>query len=337
MDASGLGAQIGNVADGLAADSRSLEQLKRAAREDPRQAVKKVATQFEAMFMQMVLKSMREATMRSGMLDSQEQDLYRGMLDQQVAQKVAASGTGLSDLIARQLSRTLPAVAATGTGAAPGVSATVPAVSPPPSAPSASAPSAPGPSGVPPTPIGATAQQRDFMQHWADAVRAQQLTGVPASSPGQAALESGWGSREIRGSDGQPSHNLFGIKAGAGWKGRTVQVKTRNTRRVAAAIGPEPGLRQLYVGQDGPDHRAQPAFEAVMPGPGQVGLARHAAGRLFDRSTYGEKLARVIRTASSSRDWMNLHSSQAVRGRSSTQEQGESRCRAACFRSVPVR
>ena len=70
--------------------------------------------------------------------------------------------------------------------------------------------------------------RRDFLrQHWNDAVRAQQLTGVPASFVlGQAALESGWGQREIRAADGSPSHNLFGIKAGSGWHGRTVQVST---------------------------------------------------------------------------------------------------------------
>jgi flagellar protein FlgJ len=112
MDPNALGGGVGQVASGLAADSRSLEQLKRTARDDPRQAVKKVATQFEALFMQMVLKSMREATPRSGLLDSQEQDMVRGMLDQQVAQQIAGRGTGLSEMIARQLARNLPASAA---------------------------------------------------------------------------------------------------------------------------------------------------------------------------------------------------------------------------------
>jgi peptidoglycan hydrolase FlgJ len=67
-----------------------------------------VATQFEAMFMQMVLKSMRDASPKSGLLDSSEQQTYTGMLDEQLAQKIAAGGTGLGDVIARQLSRNLP-------------------------------------------------------------------------------------------------------------------------------------------------------------------------------------------------------------------------------------
>jgi flagellar protein FlgJ len=56
---------------------------------------------------------------------------------------------------------------------------------------------------------------------------ASAATGIPARFMlGQAALESGWGKAEIRGADGQNSHNLFGIKAGASWKGKTVDIVT---------------------------------------------------------------------------------------------------------------
>jgi len=52
-------------------------------------------------------------------------------------------------------------------------------------------------------------------------------SGIPASfMMGQAALETGWGRSEIRGPDGRNSHNLFGIKAGGSWKGRTVDITT---------------------------------------------------------------------------------------------------------------
>src|SRR6202035_3608533 len=213
MDPNSLGSNIGNVASGLAADSRSLEQLKRAARDDPRQAVKKVAAQFEALFMQMVLKSMREATPHSGLLDSQEQDMYRGMLDQQMAQQISGHGTGLSEMIAHQLGRNLPGAAPSAAlPGQPGAAATAPALSAPGAAPT----EAVGTSTAP------AAAQRDFMQqHRADAVRGKQRTGVPANFIlGQAALESGWGRREIRGPDGAPSYNLFGIKAGSGWQGK---------------------------------------------------------------------------------------------------------------------
>jgi flagellar protein FlgJ len=204
--------QTGAALNGLAADARSLEKLKRAARDDPRTAVKQVATQFEALFMQMVLKSMREASPKSGLFDSSEQDMYTGMLDQQLSQQVATGGTGLSDVIARQLSRNLPPAAA----------------------PAAAGP-APAGAGAPPAPAAAagvtagvtTTQQAFVSTHLQDALSAQRASGVPARFIlGQAALESGWGEREIRTADGRPSHNLFGIKAGPDWKGATAQVVT---------------------------------------------------------------------------------------------------------------
>lgn len=103
-----MDAQTAPALDGLAADSRSLDRLRQLANQDPAKAVKAVATQFEALFMQMVLKSMREATPKSGMFDSQDEQTYQGMLDDQLAQKIAGGGTGLADVIARQLSRNLP-------------------------------------------------------------------------------------------------------------------------------------------------------------------------------------------------------------------------------------
>jgi peptidoglycan hydrolase FlgJ len=303
MDPNRLGAGIGQVASGLAADSRSLDQLKRAARDDPRQAVKKVATQFEALFMQMVLKSMREATPHSGLLDSQEQDMYRGMLDQQVAQQIAGKGTGLAELIARQLGRNLPAAAAPGdpspnSASAPhdGVGATE----------RGGLPGRPGPVATLAGSPSAEAQ-REFMQsHRADALRAQQLTGVPASFIlGQAALESGWGRREIRGSDGAPSYNLFGIKAGSGWQGRTVDVTTteyeggvaRKTVQSFRAYDSYAAAFQDWALTIARNQRYSLAVSAAGDAGGfAFGMQR--AGYSTDPG-YAEKLARVIRTASS--------------------------------------
>ena len=108
-----LDAKAAKELGGVAADSRSLDQLRQLSNRDPAKAVKQVATQFEALFMQMVLKSMRDATMKSGLLDSSDQQLYTSMLDQQLAQKIAVGGTGLADVIARQLSRNLPPSATT--------------------------------------------------------------------------------------------------------------------------------------------------------------------------------------------------------------------------------
>lgn len=70
--------------------------------------------------------------------------------------------------------------------------------------------------------------QAAFVQRmWPHAKAAEKSTGLPAAwVVGQAALESGWGQRDIRDAQGLPSHNLFGVKAGRGWKGRTVAAVT---------------------------------------------------------------------------------------------------------------
>jgi flagellar protein FlgJ len=318
MDPDRIGSKMGSMASGLATDSRALDQLKRAARDDPRQAAKKVATQFEALFMQMVLKSMREATPRSGLLDSQEQDLYRGMLDQQVAQQIAAKGTGLSDLIARQLARNLPAAAASAS-LTPGPSpAGVGEGTTSPPAPHAGEVLEASASRSSPVPLaaegpGARASapsadaQREFMQrHRADALRAQQLTGVPAGFVlAQAALESGWGSREIRATDGSASHNLFGIKAGAGWRGRTVQVATteyeggvpRQAVETFRAYDSYAAAFQDWALTIGRNQRYSGAIAAADNASG-FALGMQQGGYSTDPA-YAEKLARVIRKASS--------------------------------------
>lgn len=261
------------AANDLAADTRSLDALKREARNDPKAAAKKAATQFEALFMQMVLKSMRDATPKSGLLGGDSShDAYTAMLDQQLAAKMAGGGTGLADTIARQLTRHLTghlAPDATPTSTTP--SSTKPVTSAPaietdarvdryaelsrinpmsaardaelsrrndavraaylsrtelaPELPAASAAPTP-PSSEKPNAI-AEAHRNFVLRHWGHATAAERATGIPARFiVSQAALESGWGKHEIKCADGVPSHNLFGVKAGSGWNGRTVDVAT---------------------------------------------------------------------------------------------------------------
>ena len=88
------------VPGSLASDVRSLDALKAGAAKDPKGAVRQAATQFEALFMQMVLKSMRDAVPRSGMLEGTGADVYKGMLDTQFAQAMAGRPGGLGELIA---------------------------------------------------------------------------------------------------------------------------------------------------------------------------------------------------------------------------------------------
>ena len=88
----------------LAIDTQSLGQLRAQAKQSPEQALKAAAQQFEAVFMNMMLKSMREATPQDSMMDSDQTRMFTGMLDQQLAQSMSTRGIGLADMMVRQLS-----------------------------------------------------------------------------------------------------------------------------------------------------------------------------------------------------------------------------------------
>lgn len=92
----------------LSLDTRSLEGLKRNARaergsEEFNAAIDKVAVQFESVFLQMALKSMRDATPEGGLFDDSTSKTYQGMYDQELVQHLSGKGLGLAGEIARQL------------------------------------------------------------------------------------------------------------------------------------------------------------------------------------------------------------------------------------------
>ncbi len=220
----------------LAASGAALKDLKALSARDPGQAIKEVSKQFEALFMQELMKSMRATTLGDGMLENQASGMGRDMLDQQYAVQLSGQPGGLAQAIARQLERQMGLAAAAGTGAMrtdgllpeglSSMSATMALsaarmqrreVATPPGLVSDDG-------DVPPVGGGASG----FVQrHQNAAARVAADSGIPADFMlAQAAHETGWGRREIRGRDGANSHNLFGIKAGAGWTGPTVTVTT---------------------------------------------------------------------------------------------------------------
>src|SRR5512133_3447836 len=89
----------------LAADAGSLNRLKLQAGQQTPEAIKETAKQFESLFMRELIKSMREATLKSGLTDSPGGDLGTDLLDQQFAVQMSGKPGGLSDLIAAQLTR----------------------------------------------------------------------------------------------------------------------------------------------------------------------------------------------------------------------------------------
>jgi flagellar protein FlgJ len=204
--------------DQPAFDVRSLDTLKREAGRQSPGALKAAAKQMEGIFVQMMMKSMRDATFKDDLLNSQSAEMYTAMHDQQVAQNIAGSGQlGFADLIVRQLGGESdePVVSTPGRELLrPGLSATP----------------ATGPLRLP-APVSFAKPAEGAHPFIARLLRpaqaAAQQSGLhPHLILAQAALESGWGKREIPAADGSPSHNLFGIKATGDWQGKTTEITT---------------------------------------------------------------------------------------------------------------
>jgi len=217
-----------DISSRFALDAQSVGKLRLQAKQDPDAALKAVAQQFEGIFMNMMLKSMREATPKDGMLDSEQGNLYTQLFDQQLAQKLSTGkGLGVADMLVKQLT--------TKTSPEPQKNSPESSVLSPESGHVVSVPSTQR--SVPITQDSALSTQdsvpafktpKEFVDKlWPHAVEASKELGIPAHFLlGQAALESGWGKRTIRGQDGQDSLNLFGIKAGAKWGGDVVVAAT---------------------------------------------------------------------------------------------------------------
>jgi flagellar protein FlgJ len=213
---------IDNSSSSLAIDAKGVENLKQAARQNSPEALKGAAKQFEALFMNMMMKSMRDATPQDGMFDSQQSRMYTSMLDQQISQNLASRGIGLADMLIRQLSGNNMV-----NGTVPVEGAASPAQASNPFAARAGQAGAADDDVMQADPSQPAHVQAFRQQLAAHAQEASRTTGIPAKFMlGQAALESGWGKHVMRTADGGSSHNLFGIKAGAGWKGKTVAAVT---------------------------------------------------------------------------------------------------------------
>lgn len=206
----------------LVADPNALANLQARLKEDPQGAAREVATHFESLFLEMMMRTMRE-TRFDDEVHSSEQDMWHGLLDQQFAQAMSASGgIGLADALVREIRR-LSHLDEQGEDEAPLKFAPVS------SARSVRALQAYEAARTDAAPVtSAAATPRHFVQSMLGHAKeaASQLGVAPELIIAHAALESGWGKRAIRHSDGRDSYNVFGIKAGAGWQGQTVNVLT---------------------------------------------------------------------------------------------------------------
>ena len=204
--------QLQGSTAGLATDTRSLDALRSRANADPKGAVREAAKQFESLFMAELMKSMRATTLKADGEggSSGAGGMATDMLDQQFATQMSGLPGGLSEAIMKQLERQM--------GMTPGP---IPVTK--------SANNTPAPLSAKPvaTAVPQSGAAGFVQQHNSAAQRAEAETGIPATfMVSQAALETGWGRKEIRHGDGSPSYNLFGIKAGPNWKGATAEVTT---------------------------------------------------------------------------------------------------------------
>ncbi|MHA7684761.1 flagellar assembly peptidoglycan hydrolase FlgJ [Cupriavidus sp. PET2-C1] len=336
MSASRVAAQA-ELSQRFALDTQGFEGLKQSARTGATpETLRTAARQFEAVFTQMVLKSMRDATPQDGLFDNEQTKLYMSMMDQQLSQQMSTRGIGLADVMVRQLARAsgagLPpelagaaakqAAVQAGMGdAAPGLARTLDMRNGDADAPRAGSVVA-GTSWNPTAglrqyqsqdtgawqggnavlPEDTPAHISAFVSRMAGpAQSAARATGVPAKLIlGQAALESGWGRREIAYPDGSTTFNVFGIKAGANWKGQVAEITTteyvdgqpQKVRARFRAYGSYDEAFADYGRLLSNNPRYAEVLAAATPDDAARGLQR--AGYATDPA-YGEKLVRIMR------------------------------------------
>ncbi len=209
-------------------DAQSLNELKTSAGKDSAANLRPVARQVEGMFVQMMLKSMREALPKDGIFSSDSTRLYTSMYDQQIAQQMTSGkGLGLADMIVKQMEaaqgvkpedqpQQVPMKFDLQTVTSYQNQALTQMVR-------KAVPKVPESNDEP-----LSGDSKDFLAQLSLPARlASEQSGVPHHLIlAQAALESGWGQRQIRRENGEPSFNIFGVKASGSWKGPTTEITT---------------------------------------------------------------------------------------------------------------
>jgi flagellar protein FlgJ len=233
---------LDSVKGAFFADPAALSGLKREAAAQTPEAMRETARQFESLFTTMMLKSMRSASMGEDLFGSSQTEFYQEMFDQQLSVSLSkGKGLGLADMLVKQLM--------TGMQATDG-SAVQPPINTGPAAASTTPDVSRG------TPQFRNAD--DFVKaiRPAATAAARELGVDPDTVIAHAALETGWGQHMPAGADGRAGFNLFGIKAGGGWKGAVAADGTQEflagrMKKVSADFrayaSPEQSIRD-YVG-----------------------------------------------------------------------------------------
>lgn len=223
-------ADIGNVAQQTLStwtDLSGFAALRHQADTDSNAALPAVAKQFESMFTEMLLKSMREANFGDPLFESQATDSWQDMYDQQLSLNLAQHGKGLgiADMLVRQLGGHAHAPADAGkagtvdphaTGVMDGWKQRLFDL--------ADATRSTARKAAAWLPQDAEAFVRELAPQ--ASIVAKELGLSLRTVLAQAALETQWGKHMPVHADGSSSFNLFGIKAGNSWGGSRVNVPT---------------------------------------------------------------------------------------------------------------
>ena len=312
-------------------DMNALDSIKKGISKDPSSNDKgselAVARQFEALFIQQLLKQSRNGGIESGLWNSDQTKMINGMADEQMAMELAnGQGMGLSNALvelmnankpASEPSKVDPVVAAQNTSRLSHLKSTMPGDA---------AKDTNSPFGEDPIaglidmlglgkvadavkqvalqiePVkNASEKVSGFIEKMGNAaVAVSQKSGIPAELIlSQAALESGWGKREIMGEDGQTSHNLFGIKATGGWDGKVVHITTTEYVNGTARKMSQP-FRAYDSYEDSLQDYAKlisdnPRYSKVLEAPDakKAALAVQKAGYATDPN-YAQKLISIM-------------------------------------------
>jgi flagellar protein FlgJ len=297
----------------LALDLNSLNRLRSMSQRDKSSALDQAAKQFEALFIHMMLKSSRDASFGDPLFGSNRMDFYNDMFDQQLALSMAQSGqTGIGDLLVKQLQGTQGSQQGADQGAEDDaeVAAT----------PLRRFLGAPKPIQVPKDAVGEAPSEvktdsadeqvvfdspSDFIEKLrphAEAAAAK-LGVNPQVLLAQAALETGWGKYVSRDSQGKSSFNLFNIKAGSDWAGKTLGMNTLEF--VNGGFVKEHATFRAYDGfadsfEDYVDFlKSNPRYgDAIAQADGDIAFAKalQGAGYATDPD-YAGKITRVLHSS----------------------------------------
>jgi flagellar protein FlgJ len=205
-------------------DFSGFAALKRQAREDKAGSIDQVARQFESLFVQMMVKQMRQASFGTGLFESKQSEFVRDMYDQQLSLHLSEQrGLGMAELLRSQLGmdeetkvepntsleaywRQPSMLTRSGVAAVAKSEVSTPEVQ---------------------SSVSIDSPQSFVEALWPAADKAAQALGLPTEALlAQAALETGWGGHVMQSVNGKSSHNLFGIKADQRWGGERVRQET---------------------------------------------------------------------------------------------------------------